>query len=137
MGRSQKGVSMCKKVKLFFLITLLAVSSSGCMLLLAGAVGGTGTAAWLSDKLSQEVNAPFDKSIEAVDSAMKSLKLDIAKKTVKEDVAQIIGSYTDDRKIWIDVRPVTGTTSRIDVRVGALGDEAASRKILDKILRYL
>ena len=128
---------MFKKVKLFFLITLFAVASSGCMLLLAGAVGGTGTAAWLSDKLSQEVNASFEKTIDAVSATMKSLKLEINKKTVKDNVAQIMGSYTDGRMIWIDVRPVTGTTSRIDVRVGALGDEAASRKILDKILRYL
>lgn len=133
----EREASMYKKAKLFFFIFLLAVASSGCMLLVAGAVGGTGTAVWLSDKLSQEVNAPFEKSINAATEAMKSLKLDIVKKTVKEDVAQIIGTYSDGRKMWIDVRPVSSSTSRVDIRVGALGDEVASRKILDKILRHL
>ncbi len=128
---------MLGKKKLILLLLLFSISSSGCALLLAGAVGGAGTAAWLSDKLSQEVDASFDKSIDAVTQAMASLKLDVTKKTVKDDVAQIKGTYIDGRMIWIDVRPLTSTTSRIDVRVGAFGDEIASRRILDSVLKHL
>ena len=49
------------------------------MMLLAGAAGGAGAALWLSDKLSQEVEASFDDSIAAVIKTMAALELDITK----------------------------------------------------------
>ncbi|HQP91595.1 MAG TPA: DUF3568 family protein, partial [Candidatus Omnitrophota bacterium] len=88
-------------------------------------------------KLTEEVNFPKEKSVLAAEKAMRSLRYTITKETTKEDVVQIIGEYSDGRQIWIDVRPLTSKSSRIDVRVGATGDKAAAEKIMSKILRYL
>ena len=128
---------MLKKVIPLIISVLFLVNLYGCVALLAGAAGGAGTATWLSRKITQEVNAPIDKALEASKSAFKSLKLDISKETIKDEVAQIIGKYTDGRTVWVDIHRLTQSTSRIEVRVGAWGDKEATREILDKILRYL
>ena len=125
-----------KLIGLIFSFILL-VNMCGCIAILAGAAAGTGTAAWLSGKLSQEVNASFEASLKATKSALGSLKLNVTKETVKEDVAQVMSNYTDDKTIWIDINRVSKTTSRIEVRVGVTGDKEAAHKILDRIRRYL
>jgi hypothetical protein len=128
---------MRRKICLSIVSGFLLMNLYGCVALLAGAAGGVGTSAWLSNKLVHEVNSPFEKSINAASSALKNLKLEITKETRKDDVTQIMSNYFDGKTIWIDVHKVTDRTSRIEVRVGMSGDEVAARKIMDKILRYL
>lgn len=129
---------MAKKIMGLVFSIFLLLNISGCIALLAGAAaGGIGAATWLSGKLSQEVNGSFDKSLDAVKSALKSLKLNIEKETIKEDVAQVMSNYTDGRSIWIDIHRVSLSTSRVEIRVGAAGDKEAARKILNKIISYL
>ncbi len=120
------------------IISLFVVLSLyGCSLLVAGAVGGIGTAVWLSNKLVQEVNAPFERALAAAKGGILALKLKIDEETIKEDVAQIMSSYVDGQKIWIDIHKINAKTSRIEVRVGLTGDETAARKIMDTILKQL
>ena len=129
---------MAKKILVFIFTSLLLINIYGCLALLAGAAGGAGTAAWLSEKLSQEVNVPFEQTIKATKSALKSLRLAVTKETVEQNVAQIMSKYTDGKTIWIDVRRVTESSSEIQLRVGAVkGDKEAADKILKRILRYL
>ena len=129
---------MAKKIMGLFLSVFLLLNISGCIALLAGAAaGGIGAATWLSGKLSQEVNGSFEESLNAAKSALKALKLNIVKETVKDDVAQLMSNYTDGRAIWIDIHRVSLLVSRIEIRVGAAGDKDAARKIMNKILSYL
>ena len=129
---------MIRKISALIFVSLLLINVYGCILL-AGAAGGAGTAVWLSGKLTQEVNAPFGRTITATESALKSLKLEVTKKTVEQEkVAQIMSKYTDGKTIWIDIRKATDASSRVDVRVGAIeGDKPAADKILKAIQRYL
>lgn len=117
---------------------LLAVHLSGCMLMMAGAAGGAGTAAWLSNKLVKEVNASFDQSVQAAKSAFGKLQLKFVKETRQKNVTQLISEYYDGKKIWVDIHRLTPQLSRIEVRVGGIkGDEEAARKILNAILASL
>ncbi len=119
-------------------LSVFLLTAYGCAALLIGAgAGGVGTAVWLEGKLSQTVQAPYAKSVNAAKSAMRSLNLEVTKETKAEEVTQIKGKYTDGREIWIDIRPVTQTSSRIDIRVGAKGDKEAADKILKRIRGYL
>ena len=127
---------MIKKLCVVLFSVLLLANIYGC-LLLAGAAGGAGTAAWLSGKLVQEVNYPLETSLNASKRALSALRLNVEKETVKDEVAQVISNYTDGRTIWIDVHRISDSSSRIAVRVGAVSDKEAARKILDKILAYL
>jgi uncharacterized protein YneF (UPF0154 family) len=129
---------MVKGIGVLISAVLLLMSTYGCVALLAGAAGGAGTGVWLSEKLTQEVNASFERTIKATESALKSLKLEVTKKTVEQNVAQIMSKYTDGKTIWIDIRPITSSTSKVEVRVGAVNtDKEAADKILKRIIRYL
>lgn len=128
---------MSKKISFLVLITILSISLCGCVALLAGAAAGAGTASWLSGKLIQEVNASFEKTIQASKQALGSLKLKVTKETIKDDTAQIMGNYTDGKTIWIDIHRVSAGVCRLEVRVGAASDKDAARKILNKIAQYL
>ena len=128
---------MFRRTIVVVISVLWLMNMCGCVALLAGAAGGAGTAAWLSGKLSQEVNASFDKTLKAAKSALRSFKLKVTKETIEEKVAQVMSNYTDGRTIWIDIHRVSESTSRVEVRVGATGDKDIARKILDRIIRYL
>ena len=128
---------MLRRIAGLSLLVVLPVFTCGCLALLAGAAGGAGTSVWLSGKLVQEVDSSFEETVGAVESGLESLSLDVAKMTKKDDVAQIKSNYTDGKTIWVDVRPVTSSSSKIEVRVGAIGDEEAAREVLDSILKYL
>jgi hypothetical protein len=128
---------MAKKILSFIFTAIFLLNSAGCVAVVAGAAGGAGTAFWLEGKIKEEVKAPIPKVVKAVTSALKSMRLEITKTTVKDEVAQIKAEYTDKRVVWIDVKKLTGNSSQIEIRVGMKGDKEASTKILEKIKRYL
>jgi hypothetical protein len=128
---------MGRRVLGIFFIGILLMSASGCLALLAGGAAGGGTAMWLSEKLVQQVDVPFDRAVSASKSGLQSLNLTVTKETVKTSVAQIMSQYTDGKTIWVDVHRITSTSSKIEVRVGAAGDKQAAEKILASIKRYL
>lgn len=128
---------MLRNTVLVVALLLLAVNTSGCVPLIAAGAGGAGTAMWLSGKLTEEVNASYDRTIRAAKSALDSMGLIIKKEVRKDDVAQIMSTYTDGKTIWIDLRPITKSKTKIEVRVGAIADKAATRDVLDRILKYL
>ena len=128
---------MFKKALMPIFLILFVVNTCGCVALLAGAAGAGGTAVWLKGKIIQEVDASFDRTIKTVKSALKSLKLEVTKEIKKTDVAQIMSAYNDGKTIWIDVHKVSESKSRVEVRVGVMGDEEAAQRILGKINRYL
>jgi len=129
---------MFRKAMVYIFFGLLLMNAYGCIALLAGAAGGAGTTVWLSEKLTQEVNVPFDRAVKAAKVALRSLKLEVTKETIEQNVAQIMSKYSDGKTIWIDIHRITNSSSRIEVRVGAIsGDKEAADKILKRITRYL
>lgn len=128
---------MLKRMGVALFSAVFFANICGCALLLAGAAGGAGTAAWLGGKLSQQVEVPKDKAVVAVRRAMAALKLATVKETATDEVFQLIGEYTDGRQVWIDVRALSSSSSKIEVRVGATGDKAAAESIMNKIKKYL
>ena len=127
-----------KRIGVLIFAALLLINVYGCVALLAGAAGGAGTAVWLSGKLSQEVNVPFERTIKAAKSALQSLKLEVTKETVEQNVAQIMSKYSDGKTIWIDVRRITQEASKVEVRVGGVSqDKETADKILKRIIKYL
>lgn len=128
---------MVRRTLMVIALLVTVVSSSGCFYLFAGAAGGAGTAAWLSGKLSETVNTSFDRTLQAAKSALKSFAFEIEKETQKYEVAQLIAKHKDGRQIWVDVHRISDSSSKIEIRVGALGDKTASDEILKRIKLYL
>ncbi len=128
---------MVRRILCVVVSLIIAVNLCGCALLLAGAAGGAGTAFWLSGKLSDEVSASYEKTIGATKRALSSLNMAVVKETRSDEVAQIKSNYTDGSEVWIDIRPLTEKSSKIEIRVGIKGNKEASTKILERIKRYL
>lgn len=119
------------------LMGIFLVDITGCQIIIAGAVDSAETAVWLSRKLTKQFNKSYERTTAAVESALASLNMGIVKKTKTEEVTQIRSKYIDGKEVWIDIRPITETSTKVEVRVGVIGDKPASAKILEKIESYL
>ncbi|MDD5432483.1 MAG: DUF3568 family protein [Candidatus Omnitrophica bacterium] len=128
---------MFKNFVVLIIAVFMLMNICGCVAVVAGAAGGAGTSTWLSGKLSQEVNASYDRAIDGCKRALESMKLRITKETRKDEITQIKSNYTDGKTIWIDVRRISDRASRVEVRVGMISDKAATEKVLNQILKYL
>lgn len=130
---------MFRKITVFVFCGLLLLNIWGCLaLLVGGAAGGAGTAAWLSGKLTQEFPASYEQTVRAAEKALRSLKLPVIKEAKEASVTQLRSEYSDGKKVWIDIRKATEGSTKVEVRVGAVSpDKAASDKILKRIKSYL
>ena len=131
---------MLKKLLMLIFLVSLSLNMCGCagLFLAGGAVaGGLGTARWLSTKIVEEVDTPFEETTEAVRLALDSLGLDIVREINKVKLTQIKSHNIDGRTVWIDIHAVSPSSSRVEVRVGAVSDKEAARKILDSIKEHL
>ena len=131
---------MLKRMWVLLFLALFSVNLCGCAVaLLAGGalVGGLGTAHWSAGKLTQEVDSPYDKTIQASKSALESLGLDIVRVTKKKNIAQVMSKYTNGKTIWVDIHNVSESAARVEIRVGAISDKEAAQIILDRIKKYL
>jgi hypothetical protein len=133
-----KGEHMYKKMGIYVLAALTLSSVYGCALLVAGAAGGAGTAAWLSGKLTQEFNSSYDNTVAASRKALESMALPIKKESHTETVTQLRSEDTNGKDIWIDVHKIDGDSSKVEVRVGGVEpDKEASSNILERIKQNL
>lgn len=129
---------MFRKAVVLFCAGFLALNLYGCLALFAGAAGGAGTSIWLSNKMTQEFNVSYDRAVKAAESALKSLNLPIKKESKEEKITQLKSVYTDGKEIWVDIRKVTDSSTKVEVRVGAVNpDKEAATKILKRIQLYL
>lgn len=129
---------MLKKLLVLTAVIIFLPLVSGCVPLLAGAVGGAGTAVWLSGKLIQEFHKPYEDTVNAARQALRALKLDLNKETKEEIITQLKSKYSDGKEIWIDIHKISLESSRVEVRVGTIGpNKEAASLILKKIEKLL
>ncbi|MDD2927483.1 MAG: DUF3568 family protein [Candidatus Omnitrophica bacterium] len=128
---------MFKKLAAFLFLIVLLVNICGCVALVAGgAAGGAGTAVWLSGKLTQYVNASLEQATQAAKDSLPSFGLKIVMKEAASGpaVAQIRSRDVGGEKVYIDIHKITGTRSRIEVRVGTI---ISNRPAADRILKSI
>ena len=126
-------IKRCRFVTLFF---VFAMTLSGCaeaVLVGVGAAGGAGAVLYAKGKMVEEVDVPFSKAHTAAVAALKDLELPIKKDTEKGLKAKVESQYPDGKFVWVNIRAVTESSSKISVRVGVFGDKSMSKKIFDAI----
>lgn len=127
---------MLKKLAVFLFTGAAIFNLCGCVALIAGgAVGGAGTAFWLSGKLVQYVNAPVEQVKQSTQDYLQSRNLKISiKETIVagRDVAQVRSRETSGERIRIDIHKITAARSRIELRVGTL---VSNKEAADRILK--
>lgn len=105
---------------------------SGCVVVAAGAVGA-GAVAYVRGELSSSVEADLDAAYAAAQRALAKLefaKIDQRKSGLD---AQLVHRTALDKRVEIQLKKVTDRLTKIEIRVGLVGDQELSLTLLDKI----
>ena len=128
-----------KSVLPVFLLAAILAATSGCALFVVGAAAGAGAAgyAYVSGELKTTQSNSLDQVWSATQSAMNDLEFPIVSRKKDALQAELVARNSADKKIVVDLKKVSDTATEIRIRVGAFGDEAISRTILEKIQSHL
>jgi hypothetical protein len=131
---------MCVKTTILALMACLSVLvGSGCgALVVGGAVAaGAGTVAWVKGELKATVDGDLDHAWSASQTALKDLQMPVSAEEKDGIQGKLTARAAADKKVTVQVKKATGTTTDIGIRVGTWGDEPMSREILEKIKKHL
>ncbi len=130
---------MLKKMMYMIFSGMLMLNLCGCFALVAGvAVGGAGTAVWLSGKMTQEFQTSYHATIDETKLALQSLNLKVVSEKGDANVTQFRAYYSDGDEMWIDIDRITDSSTKVEVRVGGVKpDKEAASVVLKKIQSFL
>jgi uncharacterized protein YbjQ (UPF0145 family) len=93
--------------------------------------------AWVRDALQTTVDAPLDRTVKATTTALKDLQFS-AVTTRADAISGVVTAKTArDEKVEVTITSVTPVQTRLDIRVGAFGDQPVSQRILSEIQKQL
>lgn len=121
----------------FIVGLILAYFCSGCVALAVGAAGGVAGAVYVMGKLQEELNHPIAAVHEATLRGLRDLDLPISEDKVDKLAAHIESKLADGTHVWIDLDSIADSRTKLTIRVGVVGDEVRSRKILAAIKAHL
>lgn len=119
----------------FIPLCLLAFATvpfiSGCVVIAAGA--GAGAVAYVRGELDSSVEHDLDAVFKASQQAMT--KLEFAKINEHKSAvdAELVARTALDKRVEIKLTKVTDTLTKVQIRVGLVGDQDLSLMILEKI----
>ena len=124
------------KMKIF--VTLFLVSlMGGCTVIGVGVVAAVGGTHYISG----EIKSSYETSIyHLYEASLYTLKTQNIKTTSVENTktdADIIGEFSDGKEVKIHIYYNKEGFATIGIRVGVIGDEHRSRKLLREIERYI
>ena len=116
---------------------ILACLCSGCVALAVGAAGGVAGAVYVMGKLQEEVPYPIATVHEATLQGLRDLDLPVAEDKADKLAAHVESKLADGTHVWVDLDAVADSRTKLTIRVGVVGDESRSRKILAGIKTHL
>lgn len=115
---------------------LLAVAAlpwlTGCVVVAAGAVGA-GAVAYVRGELESSVEADLDTTYAAAQSALDKLEFVRIEQRKSGLDAQLVHRTALDKRVEIKLKKITDRLTKIEIRVGIVGDQELSLTLLDKI----
>lgn len=119
-------------------VVLQTMLNAGCVgALLVGAAGGAAGTVYVMGQLKDEIHAPVPKVRKAAVAGLKGMGLPILVDKGDKLTATIESQFSDDKHVWITIESKNDSVSHISIRVGMLGDEQRSRRILEALRRHL
>jgi uncharacterized protein YceK len=119
------------------LLTITLALGSGCAAVVVGAAAGAGAVIYSNGELRSDEATGFDKAWDASLAAMHDLNYAVVEREKGPVDAKLVARAYGDKKITVKVEKVTGTVSKIKIRVGTFGDEVQSKDILEAIQKRL
>jgi len=123
------------KIKQAILVLLClgsALSTCGCWVAVVGA-GAAGTVAYMKGDLETTEPADIDTVYAAAKKTLDDLEVTLVEDSKDALTAEIVARDAENRKITIKLNSVTEQATKLSIRVGAFGDETASRRIYNGI----
>ncbi len=111
------------------------LSAGGCALVAVGAVAAAaavGTSVYMNGKLESNEQATLEESYEATLAAMEAMEFDIKKHDKDALEARVLSERASGETVTVRLFGEEDGT-RIAIRVGALGDEQVSMRLLEEI----
>ena len=117
-------------------LTIVAVTTSGCVAVAAGAGAGAAVA-YVRGDLDATLNGGFEKSVRAVNRVIEQMQF--AKISENKDALQatIIARNAADKKIELHINKLADDATKLKIRVGTFGDDALQIAILEKVKSIL
>lgn len=119
------------------LAAALPILCSGCLALAVGATGGAAGAVYIMGNLQEELSQPVSTVHRAATVGIKDMELPILEDKRNKLTAHVESEFADGKHVWIDLDSVADSRTQMTIRVGVLGDEVRSRKILAVIKAHL
>ena len=124
---------MIRKLSAMIFLAVFAMSSSGCVALLAGG----GAVLWQGGKvISEERSTSMERGVRAVKATFQAKNIRLTEEVTKKKVTQIRGEDPSGANVNIDVFKTGENSSRLEIRYG-LGEKAPAREILDEVKKRL
>ena len=128
----------------YLAVALAALSSSGCLLAVAGvAAGGAAGYCYCKGKVCQEYHAGFGDTQRAVRQALGELAMPLQSEEVLATSGFIESRTAGGNRVRISLEtraspiPSEGIVTRVCVRVSTFGDQPVSERILDQVGAHL
>jgi hypothetical protein len=126
------------------LLAAMALASTGCLLVAAGAAGGAAVGyAYYKGKITDTFAAGLDDTRAATHTALAELGMPIVKEDRTPKSATIDTRTADDDHVRIKLEPIKssipaeGEITRVSVRVATFGDRPVSDRVLYQISLHL
>jgi hypothetical protein len=129
----------------YLLLAAGALGSGGCLAVAAGAAAGAGAATYvyIRGKVCQDYPANFVDAWAAVQKTLQEERFPLVANENDGKSGKITTRTTDGTTITIDLEvlasriPAEGNLTRVCVRVGVLGDQPLSERLLSRISSHL
>ena len=131
--RSSRLLALVLRARVLLALTLAgtAAFTSGCVAVVAAGAAG-GAVAWVRGALVTNLNSDIDQVYRAAQQAVTDLQFAKVSERKSGVDAQIIARTALDKKIDITLEK-SGSTTKLTIRVGLIGDQQLSLSVLDRI----
>jgi hypothetical protein len=121
------------------LLVSVVAGAAGCAVVVVGAAAaaGAGGYAYVNGESKSTEFASLDRCWSATLAAMKELSFPVTSRAKDALEARLTARNSADKKISIQLKKLSESSTEIRIRVGTFGDEPLSRVILDKIKQRL
>jgi hypothetical protein len=125
-----------RTIALVLALGLFTITSGGCLAVAAAGAAGAGVAYMMGD-LKATVDASPTQVVRAAEGALDEMGITVVSSSGDDLEGTVTARTARDRRVRIDVKRETPTTSGVSIRIGTFGDEALSREIYDQLRQRL
>lgn len=114
-----------------------ALAAAGCAAFLGGAALTAGGYQYFQGRFQTDYRHPYEQVYDATLASLEQNNISVTKADKDVAGASIEAKRPDGTNVWVDLRKTEPEKTNATIRVGYLGDEAASRAIANSIATRL